>query len=113
MFGELFALAAAMAVTTGLLVNKFKTLPIAKWFNEVAWRMEVASILIGGMLGAGCKLIIVLGGISILVSWGLHLELYAYISWFGFIVAGLFSGFMITAAYSLVADLIKKITGKK
>lgn len=102
MLAQIIALGLVLAAATYFMVNKIKTWAdkqetnLQKWLDAwfVGSKVEIATFVIGALSGFLVKLLIILGGIDILMSWGLDLTPYQDIALWGYVVAGAISGFL-------------------
>jgi hypothetical protein len=99
---QIIALGTVLAAATYFAVDKIKKwaaagttnlqIWLAKWF--VGTKVEIATFVIGALSGILVKVVIMLGGISLLLQWGIDLTPYQNIALWGYVVAGAISGFL-------------------
>lgn len=113
---QIVALGLVLSVGTYFIVQKFKNIIAAKpewqaFFDQEILgihKLEIASVLIGGLVGVISKLFCLAGLVTVLVNWGMvGLSDFVDGSWGLYIIAGLYSGFQTTSIYSFFKTTTK------
>lgn len=113
---QIITLGLVLSVGTYFIVQKFKNIIAVKpewqaFFDQEFFgihKLEIASVLIGGVVGVFSKLFCLAGLVTVLVDWGMTgLADFVNGSWGLYIVAGLYSGFQTTSIYSFFKTTTK------